>query len=97
MSIKDRNGYGISVGCFVKIEREHNTLKGWITEIDILNGIVWVRCSSRGGAPRPCDLEHTIVVRPSDIDKARAVGHQRTVEHASKEARRKSRLGRRTK
>ncbi len=93
MSIKDRNGYGLTVGCFVKIEREHNALKGWITQIEHVKGLVWVRCSSRGGAPRPCALEEVVVVRPSDIDKARAIGHQRTVEHTSQQARRIKRLG----
>ncbi len=91
MSAKDRHGYGVTVGCFVKVEREHHGFKGWVTELD--EKTVWVRCAARAGAPRPVKTEEVVVLRPSGIDKARAVGHVRRQEDAGKQARRARGLG----
>lgn len=91
----DANGWPIHVGSLVRVERAgQRAWRGWVLELTQDSqgrDAVKVREERRGHVRHALAFEAS-VLRPSDLQRARAVGIDRTMQHVSEQSKRARRL-----
>jgi hypothetical protein len=97
--VKDRNGYGIVVGCLVRVDANSHDqpgtpdFRGWIELID--SDSVATLTEDPSGRRRYGYVERMTVLKPTAMQKARRIGQGKTITAFSDDAKRPRRLRRR--
>ncbi len=92
MKFEDKDGYGFTAGCLVKVAAVGKPWRGWITGIDEERGLLLVVCERRAGAPRYVKPGEALVVKPTSLDHARRAGVANMAHDMSEKLRRARRL-----
>ncbi len=87
----DHNGYGIIVGCYVNVEPDGmESFHGWVEAIEESERHGTLACVTHDirAYQRLVPLGCCTVAKPTNINKARRIGHGKTIANVSDQARR---------
>ena len=77
---KDQNGQAIGPDSLLRVITPTRKFKGWVVSYDEERGLLTLRDYAKA-FNRYVRPEHCAVIRPTDMDKARKLGQDRTVAY----------------
>lgn len=92
--LHDDRGYGIVVGCYVRVRPAAGpSYHAWVQALESHPRLGTVaRLRDKGGRTRWAGADELRVVKPGTMAKARREGQRKTIAHASEQAKRRRRL-----